>query len=384
MKRTTKRIGILTYYRATNPGVFWQAYATFKAFSATHPDAQVELIRLSSGSRVLPTHAYRRVLAPLWDLVRWRKFRRCFDLLTFSAGSCRTTSYERATAFINSLDYDLVSVGSDTCLELFNVPPNRISPYWLSPDLPCHKMLCAASARDTSYERITEAQRQLLRRSVAGFELLGVRDEATATLLRKLAPAGPAKVELIPDPTFHVEVDSAPAARYLTSKGVKLDRRSILLHLPPLMPHKDAVVRAFRSQGYQVLSFSPLHEADVTLFDLSPLEWAGIFRFVEATVTSRFHDSVFSLKHGTPVLTLVPAAHYIAADGDSKYRSLHREYGLESLCLVEQGGTLDAEALTARVSRVLQDWNRDKVTARGRELGRAYLDHVRKSERLLG
>lgn len=377
------KIGILTYYLDLNPGVFWQAYATFKAFADLYPEGQVEIIRLVHRGAVVPTHRYNSLAAPIWDVVRWAKFLRCRGMMRFSSSSCGTRSYEGAMKFLQSLNYDLIAVGADTCLELCHVDPDRISPYWLSPALDCHKMLCAASARDTSCERITEKQRELLRVSMSGFRLLGVRDVATVELLRQLAGGEDPSIELVPDPTFHIGVDTSAAATYLQAKGVRLDRKAVLLHLPPSMPAKEEVVKAFRKRGYQVLSFSPLHAADFILCDLSPVEWAGVFRFVEAVVTHRFHDSVFSLKHGTPLLTLVPAPHYVASNGDSKHRSLLRNFGLDSMCLVDDWTILNPHELVAMTENVVSLWDRGKVAACNVILRNKYLGYVRKSTALL-
>ena len=44
--------------------------------------------------------------------------------------------------------------------------------------------------------------------------------------------------------------------------------------------------------------------ADYCLTDISPLEWAGIFRYFSLTITDRFHVSIFSLKNGVPVVAV--------------------------------------------------------------------------------
>ena len=62
---------------------------------------------------------------------------------------------------------------------------------------------------------------------------------------------------------------------------------------------------------------------------LSPFGWAAMFRYVDLTVTERFHDSVFTLRNGKPVVAIDWNSGRFSKNGSSKTQNLLSLYGLD-------------------------------------------------------
>ena len=50
--------------------------------------------------------------------------------------------------------------------------------------------------------------------------------------------------------------------------------------------------------------YEPIRGADVSLCDLTPYEWAYVFRFFKLTFTTYFHGTMLSLRNGVPLICL--------------------------------------------------------------------------------
>lgn len=322
------KIGILTYFRSNNPGTFLQALTVQRLFENTFPDAHVEIVdyRLYR----LPWLPNRHVISPVqWydDYKRHFKYaaaRRSY--LRMSPQRMVSRDYNRATEFIRRQHYDILVVGSDTILELQHYK-GGIGPFWLSPDLPGRKIMFAASCRSEAYSTISDRQKEQIRASVAGFLLLGVRDTVTHSLLSHFVGQD-SRLSQMPDPTFCFDIDFDKAERYAAVRRIPKHRTIVALHLPPHFSWAAELASLFRSKGCFVVSLGPASYADLVLTDVSPMEWAGLFKYFTAVVTSRFHDSVFCLKNLVPCVTLLPGVQYLSNHNDSKYHTLFGMTGM--------------------------------------------------------
>ena len=94
-------------------------------------------------------------------------------------------------------------------------------------------------------------------------------------------------------------------------------------------PFKQAMTEFLKSQGYYTISTLYNEYADCNLMSLSPFGWAAMFRYVDLTVTERFHDSVFTLRNGKPVVAIDWSKNRFSKDGFSKTQNLLSLYGLD-------------------------------------------------------
>lgn len=338
------KIGILTYTSNYNMGTFWQAYASLKGIQNVFPDVCVEIVnyhRESIKNSVKYHHwivPKKRHLIPrhlINDIRSRKKYQQCQKrYLGFDADQgLYCDNPDQAWQYLDKLGYDYLFVGSDTLLEFeeYHYRKNTVPIYWLPPDLGGKKFLLAASAgtHPPDLNRLSEVQRNCLKDSLSGFRRLGVRDEVTRDLLLSLTNQGLEHLEVIPDPTFLVDIDPTPAQRYLKSKGLDLNSPILGIDVPMSLPGLKSYLNRLESKGWQFVSWRIRHRKGlVDCSDIGPLEWAGIFRFFALTITNRFHASIFTLKNKRPVLSIDCKPDRYLADGWSKSWSLLQRFSL--------------------------------------------------------
>lgn len=224
--------------------------------------------------------------------------------------------------------YDLIVVGSDTIL--VNLERNgHYGLMWLR-GIDTQKILFAASAAPANFA-LNDQQRNDLRQSFSTFTLLGVRDRVTEHLLRDEIGMGD-KVYTQYDPTYLIP-ESEFSLPYLTRKkleGIRKRQKIALVNFAVTgCPFKREMTAFLKRQGYYTISTLYNQWADCNLMSLSPFGWAAMFRYVDLTVTERFHDSVFTLRNGKPVVAIDWSRNRFSKDGFSKTRNLLSLYGLE-------------------------------------------------------
>lgn len=335
-----KKIGILTYLREyANIGTNMQAYCTLWALQRAFPHDRVELIDYAGWRPIPKPYLSDATMDSLKsDARRIAKYRRFFrQELVFSNQRLISSRRDRALEFIAAQGYDAIYVGSDTVLEQRGAAKDAPTAFWLSPDLAAKKFLIAASAHNLTFEALSKDQRRKIQASLDDFTLLGVRDEATHRVMSHFVGDGDPRLQLVPDPTFSFRIDYGPANRYLQQRGIVFDRPVVCLHVLRDTPWAADLAARFREAGYLVASLRPARFADLTFSDLCPFEQVGLYRFFDLVVTHRFHDTVFSLRNGTPVIPFVEFRKDVTTYGESRLHSLFRSFGLEAPSLLRNG-----------------------------------------------
>ncbi|MBR3780150.1 MAG: polysaccharide pyruvyl transferase family protein, partial [Clostridia bacterium] len=65
------------------------------------------------------------------------------------------------------------------------------------------------------------------------------------------------------------------------------------------------MVKKMFGDKYQVVAlYNYCKNADVNLYDLTPYEWAYVFRYFKLTFTTFFHGTLLSLRDGVPVICI--------------------------------------------------------------------------------
>ena len=366
------KIGVLTYFWAENPGTFLQAYSMLKALERRFLNDQVELVN----------YRHRWVyFKPGRSNVTLRQFIRDFKryliyermkkkYLVTSNDQLITRDSERAWKFIEDQQYDLIVVGSDTMLELlsFHYRDESVPVYWLPTRLNCKKVMCAASAGAMTYEQLNNNQRDACKKSINSFDLIGVRDDATYTLIEMLGLEDKSKLQMVPDPTFTFDIDYTHAERFVHKRNIDFSRPTIALFLHRTFKPAAEVAAYFRSKGFQVLSLNAARYADFCLTDISPFEWAGIYRDLRLVITGAFHGTVFSLKNLIPVVSVAYEKRLITNEGLSKYYSLLKQFGLHNSNLINGIDHRDAGTVIEVAERAVCNFNRQMVRKRNRQL----------------
>lgn len=379
------KIGVLTYLREyANLGTNMQAYCTLRALQSNFPNSKVELIDYAPW-RPMPKPYFTGLSARSLrsDWVRISKYRSFFrNELVFSERRLVSSDVEESLRFIAELDYDAIYVGSDTVLELKHAHPDRLTAFWLSPRIRCPKVLIAASCHNVTHEAMSASRRRQVRSTIDDFSLLGVRDDATHRLLSHFVDASDSRLTIVPDPTFTYTIDYRHVDRYLADRGVAFDRPVVCLHLLRDTTWADELAARFRKAGYVVASLRPANYADLEFTDLSPFEQLGLYRYFTLMITHRFHDTVFCLKNGTPVIPFAEHTDDVTTFGESRIDTLLKSFGVRIPDGIRNGTRLSAESLFHVHRDLIAHFieRRPCIEATARESGAKYESFVRASQ----
>lgn len=316
-----------------------QAYSLYRRVCKEFPNAKVEIIDYSV-SRVQKKYSYKRmeyifapflcmqkdtimpnikasiknVLQCVTDLEFMKKRKRmrkafdsCFSKISLSERALCSDNVEKATALLNSLEYDMIIVGSDCVWEFNNYPFPNV--YFLNEVTNVCKMSYAACAQGILYEDLSAKELDYMRSSWDKFDYIGVRDVATETLVCNILPDK--KVHHNCDPTVFlemedIEINVEELKRKLSNKGIDFAKPIV-----GLMANENIgkLCREIVGDDVQIVSvYEESKDADVFLCDLTPFEWAKCFSLFQVLFTDRFHGTLLALKNGINTLTFDIAA----------------------------------------------------------------------------
>lgn len=330
-KKMNKRvkIGILTFHKSINYGAYLQCYSLSNALIKAFPEADVEVIdycpqyeidkyepsihNFIFGSQY-NKQSFKMVLKNVVKLIlmptllskkkkQYRAFVKAQDELSLSSKKWRTDDYE---AFFQDIEneYDIIIVGSDAVWEnlVFSFP----SAYFVTDKVNAHKMSYAACSGRVVYTKLSEFEAEYMKNVFEGFDYIGVRDEATNSLVSSLVPEKTIYHNC--DPTIFLDLisDSKFAKEKVKNKliaaGIDLNKPIIGIMGGDQM---GKLVRDLFGNEYQIVAvYYQNRYADVYLADLTPFEWAVVFSFFKLTFTRFFHGTIFSLKNGTPTVSI--------------------------------------------------------------------------------
>jgi Polysaccharide pyruvyl transferase len=383
------KIGILTYTREyANLGTNMQCYCTFKAVQQAYPSARVEVIdyaaTMPSKRPYLSNISVRSVRN---DYVRFAKYDSFFmEQVTFSEEALTTADPKSALDYIRRQRYDAIYVGADTVLELKGARADSLTPFWLDGTIPSAKFLAAASSHNLTVGALSTQQKDLIKRTVDSFSLLGVRDEATFRLLGHFTQPGDERLQMVPDPTFTYDIDHTHIERYLVKKGFRPTAPVVCLHSVRGLAWAPALAKRFQKLGYIVASLRPAYYADILFTDLSPFEQMGLYKHFSLVITHRFHDTIFSLKNLTPVIAFPEYATDVTSHGESKIATLLKGFEAKETSYVSNNDALTADTLFERYPAVIAHFakNRERLETLLREHRDRYTSFIHHSRAIVG
>lgn len=303
-----KRIGILTFHRAYNYGAQIQSYALSAYLKRKYPQAIVEIIDYQSVAekKYYCVSVIRNAIkvgfsAAKQEIIRNRYFRKFAAVLPISKYRIISDNAEKILKIING-KYDAVIVGSDA---IFNWNLRKFPvPYYLGADLNCLKISYAASAHALQYNKATEDQIKYCGNALSEFDYLGVRDTHTEKFVNYCIPDK--KVFHNCDPSLLLDmqdIDYNKIEKILKTHNVDLSKPLIVV-----MTADEKIVRPIYDMFGDSCEFISLYLTNPIvkkfISKLSPLEWAGIFKFAKITITEYFHGTLLSLKNYTPVISV--------------------------------------------------------------------------------
>ncbi len=303
------KIGILTFFRPINYGAFLQAYALSHRLNQEE-DIQVELIDFHMQ---VEDFFYWRMLRPrinffhmLYNWRRFRAFREALQTQILSSASCCSNSITDFIDFVGD-KYDVIIAGSD---EIWKIDGLRgfPTPYFLIGELHCKKVAYAASGR-TSFELLTDEQRQLLKKTFDEFEYLGVRDKETLKGIEQLITKSE-KLHYNFDPTFVYDFQpDKKRGTELLKRVFKISGRKpvIAVMYSEKIYIEPSLGRFLRKTYGDCYEFISVYEWMVGMkknAGLSPFDWIDIISAVDGVISMYFHGICFSMITGTPFLAI--------------------------------------------------------------------------------
>jgi len=382
------KIGILTYFGDLNSGTNMQAFSLQCILQQKYgSNSTVEIINYHPWNRLKEWHPYLTSISfngLLNDFSRLNKYRLFIkNNLNLTKKLIISKNPEPVLSFIKKQHYDAIYIGSDTLLELDRYQENECSAYWLPSEIKTLKIFIAASAKNLEYKKLSDFQKKRLTDSIGSIKLLGVRDEATARLIRNFIPQQDSRLQLVPDPTFSYKIDYSYVENYLKRKKIDLTRPTICLHLTKETKYSFLLANELRNKGYQIASLRPAYYADILLNDLSPLELVGIFRYFKAVVTHRFHDSIFCFKNLTPVVTIPFTFEYTNSYDESKYTSLFKLFGVYETNLIKGISDNSAQNIIDLLDKTIVEFPRNEIKLKLKELNLSFNSYIEKSITML-
>lgn len=382
-----KKIGILTYLNEyANLGTNMQAYCTLEAIKKEYPDAQVELINYVGWRRPMRPyltdisfHSFKN------DIIRIKKYNIFFkNEITTSRNKLMSSNRDNSIEFIKKQNYDAIYVGSDTVLELQQANKDNLTAYWLDNTVDSHKFLIAASSHNVYYDALSENQKNLIQKTIDGFSLLGVRDEATFRLLSNFTSPGDKRLQIVPDPTFTYEIDYSIAEQYIKRKKLNFNKPVVCLHLLRNTKWAWDLSNYFRKSGFIVVSLRPAYYADMIFTDLSPFEQMGIYKYFDLVITHRFHDSIFCIKNYTPVIFFTENVTDVTPDQESKALTLFKSFKLDKSNYIANKDILTAKYLLDMQQKAIMNFknNEDFIKCELKVQKNKYENFVQESRRM--
>jgi len=306
------KIRILTFHRAVNNGAVLQALGLLHLLKTRFPRGDVRILDYQAPRLAL--YDFLKVFRPEWGrpLFNYRRYRMIrqwvSERLDLDRSLSRFSGYRSLVRQACELNADLIVVGSDCIWRLGDALfwPRFPSIYWLSDATTCRKASYAASAHPTAWAA-AEPHADAIQRVVDSYDLVSVRDEATAEMLGRCGVA--ADVCRVPDPAFLCPLEETAARGKMVRAGWREDAPTCaLLHYGK---HRGVaqIAAHLRRRGYQLVGLSMYSPyVDVNLGDvLDPLEWAEALRLADFCVTDRFHGAVFCLRAETPFVAIETA-----------------------------------------------------------------------------
>ena len=395
------KIGILTFHKSINNGAVIQCYALSKKLKQEFPEATVEVIDYHmpkvENSYVLTLKKYmsgvglgikcKRLVNlcrnPLY-LKRLRQRKEAFEsvaeMLPLSKEKIVSDKTDELFDYMNN-NYDVVIAGSDA---IWNYKTRGFpNPYFLDDSIKCKKFSYAASCYGMSYEKIPDEQCQKIKQILDSYCFLGTRDDESEKFVGFVG----SNTEVLHtcDPTVTLDVNDLPIDvevlnQKLKKKGFDFKRDTIGVMGSDAMCN---MLRKMFGKKYQIVAlYNPLKKADVNLCDLTPYEWAYVFRLFKLTVTTFFHGTLLSLRNGTPVISVALHTEYSKAH-TTKVEDFLKRIDKQDFYFNTDYITVNIDKIKAKAESLIESCDRSEIIAAMDKEAKSFDEFISKFKREL-
>mgnify|MGYP001398909882 CR=1 FL=1 len=335
------KIGILTYHSSHNYGAFLQAYALVYALrEETNHDVEIIDFSMKCAEKMNRQVVFfnkRQFESIYFNLKKYIMFENAKkEYAPISKERCVSDSLEDFIHFISNR-YDVIITGSDEVWKMdgYRGFPN---PYWLPGIENCLKIAYAVSSRNEK-DKLSSKQIAQCRNLALDYDYIGVRDDATKTLIETIL--GPGKcIHKNCDPTFAYKfnADKDRGEMILRRKfGIDTNKKVIGLMCGVVGLGKQIV--EVLKDDYQIVSLYYYYRNTKGFAVIDPFEWIDVIAALDGLITTFFHGMVFAIKYDTPFISIENRE--ISDVMFSKHYALLNEYSLADRCVLYRNGQED-------------------------------------------
>lgn len=311
------KIGILTHHYVKNFGAYMQAKALMSVIVELYPTAQVEFIdfRVKKHEMANVIHFFGYKPKRGDTLQGFIQKVKLFFTHQKAEKTLPCSKRVKTAEEINSLKYDLIIVGSD---EVWNFNDIAYSPIKFGKGITCTHITYSASAGgSTAEDKSIQAE---IKKGIDSFSKVAVRDEKTEELVRKLSGHKPIRTL---DPVYLYDYELKIGDRI---KKIALSKPYILIYDCKLdKKHIEALKDYAKENDYHILGAGEYRNWYTTTAttNITPYEWAYLFKNAVVVVTGTFHGTSFAIKYNRPFVSYLTEQNRI-----NKVGSLLSEFGL--------------------------------------------------------
>lgn len=330
------KIGIITVFAVPNYGAMLQSYALCSYLKQQGHKAEIIDYRQPDLTEL---YRFRRKFPPA--LKHWFRLRKCASFVNRCIPRSKRQYHSVETLLHNVEDYDCLITGSDQVW--FTGPVQYYEPFFFLdfPSVRARKVSYSASAGGVeSFDPFAER----VRKALAGFSHIGVRDSHTASLVKGLTEK--AVTETV-DPTFLVDFEELHLASqpendpYIVVFGNFNATPSIIEEV-----RQSTGIKTIVSLQY------PCAAATTRIASPSPVDWLHWIRHASFVVTSYFHGTALAVHYARPFIAIPTPGRLV------KVKTLLAPLGLSARCIDNPGlgeaGELAAQDIDWReVKRLL-------------------------------
>ncbi|MCK4851750.1 MAG: polysaccharide pyruvyl transferase family protein, partial [Candidatus Omnitrophica bacterium] len=208
----------------------------------------------------------------------------------------------------------------------------------------------------------------------------------TMLFLRWLDPVLAERAEMVPDPTFSIDIISTVDREALKIKlrafGVDFSRPRLILCVRN-STCIDEAVRYFKARGFQAVSVTfpnALSDVDLSREGFTPPEWASVFGLMDAGISERMHACISCILNNTPFIGI---DRYKLKQGDSKIEHLMRFFGIDRFYHNTEEGRPDTlQAVCGQVAE--GNWPVDGIAEKRTELRKRSDEFASKMTKISG
>lgn len=308
-----KKVGIVSCYFKNNYGSMLQAYATKKILDNNHIPNETININYNEDFKNGKKKFYAQQISNIKFIkskygmikmkfdklirkklrkniaIRNKKYQEFRKQINFSRG---VSNYKDLTQLAKERYTDVI-VGSDQLWLPVNVIADYYTLNWVPNDI--NKISYSTSFGISSIPSKYEKKYQKFLNRI---NFLSVREKSGVILVQKLIHKTP---KLVCDPTMLLT--KKEWEKLIPEKRIISDKYILCYFLGSNIHHRKFVERLKKYTDYQIVSLNHSDEfvpysdqfADITPYDIGPLEWIQLIKNAEYICTDSFHGTVFSI-----------------------------------------------------------------------------------------